>query len=588
MREQNETTARWSASARRRRARNRGGGAIRMLLLTAAVISCVVWAGGAAASSGVVTLLHVNDTHSYLDAYGPKDHFLDGTVGGMEKAASVIMAERAASPDALLLHAGDLFQGDFFFNAYFGVPELQLMQQLGFDAMAVGNHEFALGPDVLALALSEGDADGALPLLSANLDMSGYPVLQNWIQPSIMKEVEGVTIGIFGMTTPDDPMEIPAPVVILGAGDPATVMGIAGMTAAGLRAAGADVVICLSHLGLTYDPALAANVPGIDIIVGGHTHDALEQPLEVTNPEGKTTLILQAGSHYRYVGRLRFTFEDGAVHMVDYALLPVDKHVDPLPEAEGVVDNLKLGIESIYGDVYHLELARAPRDIKATTNPKTPWRDSGMGNLITDAYRAKTNTEIAITADGLISGEISKGPVVGRDLFRCLSYGYDTETGLDFKLVTFDITGVELVKALETALGYADVDADFFLQVSGMRFAYDSRRDPGERVLLRSIFVGPQPLEPDRTYSVTVDEAAAMLIPMMGVEVTNVQPWPDLEYNVLRDFVLDHQHLLYGSRGRIRDVAIHRRCRVRQGWPPLRRAPHLMTPSWQRSVAPHQ
>ena len=109
-----------------------------------------------AARPATITLLHVNDTHSHLDAWGPKDRHLDGTLGGMAKAASVIAAVRATEPNVLLLHAGDVFHGDLFFNEYFGVPELQLMKQLGFDAMAVGNHEFDFGPDVLADVARDG------------------------------------------------------------------------------------------------------------------------------------------------------------------------------------------------------------------------------------------------------------------------------------------------------------------------------------------------------------------------------------------------------------------------------------------------
>src|SRR5437016_1914165 len=101
------------------------------------------------AAGTTITLLHVNDTHSHLDAIGPKDAALKGTLGGIARAATVIGQLRAIEPNVLLLHAGDVFQGDPMFNAYFGVPEFQLMKQLGFDAMAVGNHEFDFGPGVL-------------------------------------------------------------------------------------------------------------------------------------------------------------------------------------------------------------------------------------------------------------------------------------------------------------------------------------------------------------------------------------------------------------------------------------------------------
>ncbi len=542
----------------------RAGRIGRVVVMALAMAACVCWGAGAVSAQHVVTVLHVNDTHSHLDGWGPKDPALDGTLGGIARAARVIASERAGAPDALLLHSGDMFQGDLLFNTFFGVPELQLMRQLGFDAMAVGNHEFALGPDVLAAALAAGNGDASLPLLSANLDLSAYPALGQWIVPAIVKEVGGVRIGIFGMTTPDDVMSIPSPVVILGAGDPATVLGIAAQAAAGLREAGADMVICLSHLGVDYDRALGATVPGIDIIVGGHDHEVLSQPLAVTGPEGKSVLVVQAGSRYRYVGKLRVSITNGVVAFVDYELLPVDDSVEPLLEVQAVVDDLKRGVEAVYGDVYGLRLANAVQDIEMSAEASRPWRDTGMGNLITDAFRSRTGTDVAITANGLITGGLFKGPIVGADLFRAVSQGFDPATGLGFKLATFEITGAGLLQALETTLAYADVNDDFFLQVSGLRYWYDAENPPGSRVCPESVRVGHGRLESDRVYTVTVNEAAAMLIPMLGVEVANLQILPDPEYQVLKEHVLAHPHLVSRPEGRIRDMSVTGRRRDRE------------------------
>jgi 5'-nucleotidase/UDP-sugar diphosphatase len=563
---------RWSGSPARGGARAVGR-VVARLVLAATVVALVGWGPGVAASPVTVTLLHVNDTHSYLDAYGPKDRYLDGTLGGMAKAASVIAAVRAHDPNVLLLHAGDVFQGDLFFNAYFGVPEFQLMKQLGFDAMAVGNHEFGFGPDVLTQSLAAAYGTDTLPLLSANLDFSGYtppdglPPLDTWIKPSIIKSVGGVSIGIFGMTTPDDVMSMPAPVKILGAyPDTAALLGIAGQQVAALREAGAEVVVCLSHLGVIYDQAMAANVPGIDIIVGGHDHYVFERPLVVTNPEGKRTLILQAGNHYRYVGKLRFTLKNGVVKVLDYTLLPVDRKTRPLPEVQNVVDELKAGIVAKYGDVYHTTLARATRDLEMSTNPKQPRRDSALGNLVTDALRDLTGTDIALTANGLMTEAIFQGPIVGADVFRAVSYGYEAATGLGFKTATFEITGAELVKAVETTLAYLGVNEDFLLQVSGMSFAYDAGAPVGSRVVLSSFRVRGHPLNPYATYTATVNEGVAALLPLMEVQVTNLQPLPDLEYNVVKDFIIGLGRVNYRSEGRILDVT-RRQCGLRDEAP---------------------
>ncbi|MBK9375688.1 MAG: metallophosphoesterase [Holophagales bacterium] len=140
----------------------------RFVLPTLALIVSLLLASPLPAADRTVTILHVCDTHSHLDATGSRDRSLEGTVGGIAKATTVIAAARAKDPEALLLHAGDVLQGDFFFNFYLGVPELQWMAAMRFDAMAVGNHEFDPGPEYLAGILAQGFASGSVPLLSAN------------------------------------------------------------------------------------------------------------------------------------------------------------------------------------------------------------------------------------------------------------------------------------------------------------------------------------------------------------------------------------------------------------------------------------
>ena len=529
----------------------------RTVVATVALV-LLAFGGGGTAPAATITVLHVNDTHSHLDATGPKTRSLEGTVGGIAKAASVIAAERRHDPNLLLLHAGDAFVGDLLFNAYFGVPELQLMQQLGFDAMAVGNHEFDLGPDALAYALGQAYGGGTLPLLSANLDLSAKPELATWIKPSTTKDVNGVRVGIFGMTVPDEPTMNSAPVAVIG-GD--AMFGIAGAQVQALRASGAQVVICLSHLGVLYDQALAANVPGIDVIVGGHNHYEYARPLRVTNPGGTRTLIVQAGQFYEKVGRLRLVVADGAVTFKDYALLPVDASVRSLPAVQQVVRDLKTGVVAQFGDVYHTVLARALRDIDRTAGARSPARDSGMGDLITDSMRWAAHTDIAITTDGLISEGITAGPIVGADAFRPVSYGFDPATGLGFKLVTFDITGAEMVKGIETTLAYLGLTDAFSVEVSGMRFAYDAAAPLGGRVCLSSIRIGGRRFDPAATYSATADEGLVMLLPLMGVAISNPQVLPDHEYTALRDFLTRLRLVDYASEGRVVDLAAWRlRC----------------------------
>jgi 5'-nucleotidase/UDP-sugar diphosphatase len=513
-----------------------------------------------------ITVLHVNDSHSHLDAFGPKQADLSGTIGGIAKAATVIGEIRASEPNTLLLHAGDAFHGDLFFNRYFGVPELSLLSQLGVDAMAVGNHEFDFGPDVLASVLSNVPG---FPMLSANLtfpspDPALYP-LAGMIRPSLIRDVGGVKVGIFGMTVPTDPTTEPAPVVIRSDVGP-----VAAQMVEALRAEGATVVIMLSHLGLAYDEGLAAAVPGIDFIVGGHDHFALTEAIPVVNPAGKTTFIVQAGEFYEHVGKLRFTVNGEQVVFDDYQLIDVDRDVPPAPTVQAAIDSLKQGILARYGDVYGTVLAEAAVDVRKTYDPDRMKRDTGMGNLITDALRHDTHTEIALTVTGLVSEGLYAGPLVGADLFRPVSYGYDQATGLGLKIATLDLPGSELVKGMEACLAFAGVTDTFDLQVSGLRFEYDSRKPVGQRVLVPTLRIHGRHLDPARLYSVTVNEGIARLLPLMGVQAQNLQIRPDLEYNLLRDYVVRLGIVDYGSVGRVKDVAVrgHRHCA--QKVPPIR------------------
>ena len=495
-----------------------------------------------------VTILHTSDSHSHLDAIGPKNCNLEGTIGGIAKAASVIGMVKQTETNVLTLHAGDFMVGDFFFNGYFGVPELQIMKQIGFDALTVGNHEFDLGPSTLNDVLTAGFSGGSIPVLSANLDLTGYPQLSDFIQPYTIKNFGSVKVGIFGMTIPS-PLSNAYPVIIKENVDELTYA-----TVLELQAQNCDVIIFLSHLGSAIDQQLAANIPGINFIISGHDHYVFEEPIVIMNPENKPVYICQSGSYYQNIGKLKFTFDNGNVIFENYELVPVNAEVPAVPEIKAVIDELKLGITAQFGDVYHTVDGFAVRDMEADNPPESRIKDTPMGNLITDSYRNKTHTKIGITANGLIAEKIYRGAITDADVFRTVSYGYDTTTGLDFRLATFDIRGSELIKGLEVGLSMIGIDDDFFLQVSGMTFKYNPENPVGERVILSSVRINHIPLFPNRKYSVTVNEGLlGILMSLGGVQVENIQILPVPEYKGLKDYIRKIRVLFYTPEGRIRE-----------------------------------
>lgn len=512
-------------------------------------------APGVCAAPQQVTLLHVNDTHSHLAAWGPKDADLDGTLGGVAKAAAIIGAQKTTNPNALFVHGGDLMNGDLFFNEYLGVPEFRLLQQVGLDVFVPGNHEFQYGPEFLAGVLDftwPGGA-GGVPIVATNIDVSGYPALGLWMTPTVVKDAGGVKVGFFGLTTPSDALARPAPVVIR-----ADLADVAAGAVAKLRADGAQVIVGVAHVGLDVSRDIAAAVPGIDVIVNGHDHVALLEPESVERPDGGTTLIVSAGEYYRWVGRLTLSVEGDAVSLVDYELLSAGASAPAVPEVQAVVEALQAGIVERYGDVYHQQLAVADRAILENWDARHAKRDTALGDLFTDAYRDCGHTEIAIEALGFLDEGMPAGPIVGADVFRSMAYGIPqaAPTGgyivRPFRLATFSLYGGELLGALEYALASG---RDLFPQVSGLRLEFDSTRAPGSRLLVETVRVGDQPISPSRLYTITGNEGLVMFLAELGLTPHDVQ-WLDVSaFDAARALVQARGALGPVVTGRIRDVA---------------------------------
>ena len=498
------------------------------------------------AAAATITILHVNDTHSHIDGSGQKNAQLEVKDGGIARAATLINKLRATEPNVLLLHAGDLFQGDPMFNTYFGVPELIMMKQLGFDAMAVGNHEFDLGPGVLNDALTSGFAYGSFPVLSANLDMSAFPSLLNFIQPSIIKNIGGVQVGIFGMTVPDNPTNIPAPVIINS-----NLAAIAQATVNDLRNNGAQIVICLSHLGINYDKVMISGSNGIDLVIGGHDHLVFNTPQLIPNSLGNNVPVFQAGAHYKYLGEIHLSYVNNHVQILDSQVIPISSSIKPDPAVNASIQQLKQGVIAQFGDIYHNVLSETNQEILKTPDGNTHWKDCPVGNLITDAFRNKYHTQIAITPNGFISEKLYKGKITQADVFRTVSYGFDPVTSKGFQMATFNLTGAELVKALEFGLSQLGVSEDFFLQYSGLKFEYDPNQPVGQRVLLSSVKIGRNNLSLTRIYSVAVNSGVAGLIPLAGLNVTNLSIMPEFEFDVVCNYLSGFRTVNYHSEGRI-------------------------------------
>jgi 5'-nucleotidase/UDP-sugar diphosphatase len=503
-----------------------------------------------------LTILHTNDTHSHIYPFGP-----NGCYGGIDRMSTMIKELKGRNKNVLALNAGDVFVGTFAFNAYLGYPELKIMEGL-YDAMCLGNHEFDLGIDTLTNILNGTIAGGSpvkLPVLCANIDWSKLDKkhrLRNFVKPYIVMDVSrSLRVGLIGVVEITEYDYSPDVLSVLT--DP---YDAAGYWAGYLKTVKhCNIVICLSHLGKTDDVTGLSNVPGIDIIVGGHSHDALFEPIQAG---GK--IIVQAGEFGMYLGVLKVDVgKKGGVKLIDYKLHPINSIVKKDPDLRDTLFELKMGIDSKFGPVYDEPIAYALWNLEKNWEEGNPYRDTAVGNLVTDAIRAGVKysgqtPDIALEANGYIATRIYKGKVVGNDILRVVPYGYDKDTGLDFKIKLIKLSGAQILTGLEFSVYYVEYFDDLAMQASGLTFEYDSSKTAGSRIDLASVKINRVSINPNGLYWVAINEQLVYFLGTIGISpIDEIDPVPALnEYTLVKDYAHKIGLLAYKSEGRIIDTAI--------------------------------
>jgi 5'-nucleotidase/UDP-sugar diphosphatase len=450
------------------------------------------------------TILHTNDIHSNLIGVGPTSEYTpgtindDGTIGGMERIATLIAERRRARQTdgpVLVLDSGDATVGTPFGGASRNTgAEYQCLSIAGYDATTFGNHDFDFGPAALASSLSAARRAGhLLPILAANTNFdaadAGLASLKELggsgaIRKHLLIERGGIRFGLFGLMGTDsitftiNPGALTFP-------DP---IETARNTARQLRAEGAEVIICMSHGGVLEpkngpiiegdDVNLARAVPEIDIIVGGHTHTFMRTPVLVNG-----TPIVQAGCYGQVVGELVIQIEEGNRKVVSYNLLPVDDAI----QGDTV---LGLAIKAFTAETS--QLVFAPRGLildEPIVIIDRDWSNTffdleaslPLGNLTADAMRHATGADVALNAAGMVRASLTKGVSgiqTAYDVFQLAPPGIGvTDQSAGGSLVLAYLTAREIKNCLEFLLaGNPNLPGQYFPRVSGMRFRYDSSR----------------------------------------------------------------------------------------------------------------
>jgi len=489
-------------------------GVLACLALLCGLVAAIPAAQRAEAQDAkLFTILHTNDEHSNLIPFDPAidypDHPTSGGISRIAHELARIRAEKTAAGEPVLtLSAGDFSQGTLFSwleTEVNGHAELSLLDALEYDAVALGNHEFDMGAGYRAQALAQAKADGVkLPILCANIHFDDtYPEAaalhalysdadlggtQLAIQPYTVKTLSnGLKVGIFGMLGVEAENDAPAAEktgVTFGDVERATV---AQNMVNALRAQGCDVVVALSHSGTSEETELAAAVTGIDVIVGGHSHDLEYPPIMVGD-----TIIVQAGSYTNYLGELELEYAGGKVTVRNATAIRMDDSIPTDPGVDAALAAYKTRLDTLVsnelGEPVDVLAPFAETDLAGdggfNINDSPPLVETNLGDLITDAFQlAATQAEptkpvrIAVEANGVIRSGIPKGGT-GQfsfyDLFRSFPLGMDlsgAETDpLGYPLVGFYLYGSELQLAMEGTLGLKS--NTYFLQLAGARYSY--------------------------------------------------------------------------------------------------------------------
>ena len=452
-----------------------------------------------------MTFLHTSDTHARVYDYTFDPSFTDnglglqddaGPYGGLAEIAYILRRERQSAGRVLHFDSGDSFQGAVVFNEFGGEVEFRALSAAGLDGAVIANHEFDLG----ARSLSDMVLGHAgFPLLAANYDFQNSDLpwatpLEDYVLPSMIYDVDGLRVGVIGMANLSSLNSLDEQLNSLGI----RVLEIGDVVparAAELKAAGAELIVVVSHMGIDEDKAMARQFADIDIILGGHHHVALDPPLIVVNEEtGKEIPVVHSGAFAKFVGRLDVVVQDGEVLSHDYHLFAVDRTVPKDPVVEEILEEYRLRLETDYV----LDQAIAYAEVQLNRYGSTGG-DSALGNFAAEAMRSfpGVETEIALTNTLGIRADIPAGNITIDTLFNSMPF--------DNTITTMFLSGREVQELLDyVAYRSSERGCSSQAQVAGIEFVMDCAIRAA-----RDIRINGAPLDPSGTYELATNNYIA-------------------------------------------------------------------------------
>lgn len=455
-----------------------------------------------------IVILHTNDLHSRLNGFSPEAEYTpwspgdDETRGGFARIAAILRTEKRNNPGiTLTVDAGDFLMGTLFHAMELKTGfQLRLMKQMGYDIVCLGNHEFDFGPAKTAGIINSSLAKGEIPsLLLSNAvlsaEESGDDELEKLYDSKVVLrkfilERDGLKIGFFSLLGKNavEVAPLAKPVSF------AKQVPFARKMVRELKKDGCDIVICLSHSGVSRDKKgnwagedirLAKKVRGIDVIVSGHSHSKISEPVII-----KGVPVVQTGEYGQNVGRLELVWKNGSVSVSDYRLIPVDDSIagesDIIAAVEEQQSLVTREILAPLGLSYFDPVAET--DFLLECNEQGDFRSSNLGPMIADAIHSYVNRhssdgcDIGMVAVGVIRDWIVPGVMTAPDVFRIMSLGSGDDDLPGYPLARLYVTGKELKNILEILMIAHKSSSSNHCFYSGLRVSYD----PG-RMLFRKI-----------------------------------------------------------------------------------------------------
>lgn len=485
-----------------------------------------------------IMILHTSDIHGH---YTNSDSPI--RLGGIAKLKTKIDFIKQRNDNNLLLDSGDWTEGTLFYTLNSGEANHRLMEAMGYDAIVLGNHEWLVGAKDLYNGFA--GANFKIPVLSGNLNLDKLPEdipLKKYIQPYIIKEIGGKKIGILGLSTFEmifDPFFEPAQVL-----EPIQ----AGLKYVKIlrEVEKVDAVIVLSHLGIEVDKKIAESVPGIDLIVGGHTHILTKKPIYANGVP-----IVHVGEWSQYLGECELTIHDnGKVELTKHNLYQIDNTISPNKFIHDFVTTYQKKIEAIYGNVFNDKIFES----KVNLPLGATITEDILANWAVDALRSAGKTETAFDVGQYFRRNIFVGISSTVDFFNMFPHVWNQSKGKSWTIFTMDVKGETLQQLINLIVKFGQG-----VKVSNATYQVDGSE---AYFVVKDLKVNNKMVDTNKFYKISATEGilqafdflkrAGADVGIKNIKDTGIEAWRVIKDHVVSKSPVTREKAMW--EGRVRTV----------------------------------